>query len=105
LILISLKKEEIKEYKIDLLVVAFWRFILSTVFYFCIVYFLHFDTYETEIRTILFIIITAPPAVFNVLFSVYFNLEKKFAAVSVATLTLISLALIPLIIWIGPLVF
>jgi len=102
MILADIIKEEIKEYWKDIMNVTFWRFGISFLFFMSIVYFLQFDPeYQTEIRTILMIIVLGPPAVFNVIFSVYFNLEEKFAAITVATVTLLSLILLPFLIIFG----
>ena len=80
---------------------ALWRFGVSFMMFMGIVYFLKFDSLQTEIRTVLLIIVTAPPAVFNVVFADYFKLDEKFAAISVASMTLLSLALLPLLILFG----
>jgi predicted permease len=105
LILASINKEETKKYGKDIAGVALWRFGLAFVFYLCIVYFLHFDEYQTEIRTILLIIVMGPPAVFNVLFSVHFKLDHKFAAIAVAVITLFGLIILPAILFFGMAVF
>lgn len=96
---------EIKNYWTDIKIVALWRFGLSLVFFLPIVYFLSFTTYESEIRSILLIIMMGPPAILSVAFAVHFHLEEKFAAIAVATVTLIALAILPLLIYIGGLIF
>jgi predicted permease len=67
-----------------------------------IVYLLKFEIeFQTEIRTILLIIVMGPPAVYSVIFSIYFKLDEKFAAISIATVTLMSLVLLPVLIYFG----
>ncbi|MHA1720501.1 MAG: hypothetical protein ACTSXK_13340, partial [Promethearchaeota archaeon] len=68
------------------------------------VYFLKFNDFQTEIRTILLLIIAGPPAMNNVIFSLYFKFDEKLAAVGVATLTLVGLVLMPLLVVIGQLI-
>jgi predicted permease len=95
-------KEELKTYWPDIKNVLIWRLGISFIFFMPVVYFLQFDPlYQTEIRTILLIIVLGPSAVFSVIFSIYFNLEEKFAAITVATVTLICLAILPILIIFG----
>ncbi|MBD3349911.1 MAG: hypothetical protein GF364_00315 [Candidatus Lokiarchaeota archaeon] len=101
LILSKIAANEIKLYSKDILIVAIWRFLLSFVFFLCVVFLLHFPTDQTEIRTILLIAVIGPPAVMNVSFAMYFKLDEKFAAMSVATITLVALILLPIIIYFG----
>lgn len=105
LILTKLKIQDVKDNLKDIGIVAFWRYVVSFIFYIAVVWFLRFPVDQTEIRTILLIAIIGPPAVLNVTFAVYFGLDDKFAAVSVATITLISLMLLPLEIYFGTNVF
>lgn len=96
---------EIKNYWLDIKIVALWRFGLSLVFFMPIVYFLSFSMYQSEIRSILLIIMMGPPAILSVAFAVHFHLEEKFAAIAVATVTLFALTLLPLLVYIGKLMF
>lgn len=105
LILTKLKFSEIKAHIKDISIVALWRYGISFIFYIAVVWFLTFPVDQTEIRTILLIAVIGPPAVMNVSFAVYFGLDEKFAAISVATITLISLMLLPLEIMFGTAVF
>jgi hypothetical protein len=101
LILASIVQQEAKEYWHDIKMVAFWRFGLASLYAFMVLYLLRFQEFQTEIRTILLIIMTGPPAVFNALFSAYFKLDEKFSAISVATVTLIGLLILPIYIFLG----
>jgi predicted permease len=102
IILSSIVKQEVKKYWSDIRIVAFWRFVMSFSFFIAIVYLLKFEIeFQTEIRTILLIIVMGPPAVYSVIFSIYFKLDEKFAAISIATVTLMSLVLLPVLIYFG----
>ncbi len=101
LILAGISRAKLAEYAKKITVGALWRFGISFIMFMGVVYFLKFDTLQTEIRTILLIIVTAPPAVFNVVFADYLKLDEKFAAISVASMTLMSLALLPLLLLFG----
>jgi predicted permease len=102
IILAYIIKEELKLYWSDIKNVLIWRLGISAIFYMSIVYFLRFDPlYQTEIRTILLIIVLGPSAVFSVIFSIYFDLDEKFAAITVATVTLITLIILPILIIFG----
>jgi predicted permease len=105
LILADINRERLKFYAHHIKIAAFWRFCIPFVLFLAIAFILQFPSYQKEIRTILLLVMLSPPAVFNVVYAVYFNLEAKFAAITVATLTLISLALMPLILWFGMAVF
>lgn len=106
MILANIIREEIKVYSKDIKIVVLWRFGISFLFFISIVYFLQFDPeYQTEIRTILLIICLGPSAVYSVIFSVYFNLEEKYAAITVASVTLISLIMLPFLIILGQAIF
>lgn len=100
-ILSRLSKKEIKNYANDILIVSIWRFGISFLYFIAIVYFLHFPQNQQEIRTLLMISVLGPPAVMNVSFALYFKLDTKFAAISVAMVTLFAIALLPLIVWFG----
>jgi predicted permease len=66
-----------------------------------VVFFLHFPLNQSEIRTLLMISVLGPPAVMNVSFALYFKLDTKFAAISVAVVTLIAIGLLPFMVWFG----
>ncbi|MHA1338760.1 MAG: AEC family transporter [Promethearchaeota archaeon] len=100
-ILASLKRGDFRKYLKDIGIVALWRFGFSFLIYLLCIFFLQFMEFQTEIRTLLLVIIIGPPAVMNVTFAVYFDLDEKFAAISVATVTLIALMILPLIILFG----
>jgi len=101
LILASLKKQEIKAYLKDIVIVSIWRFIVPLLLFIVCLFFLHFPEFQKEIRTTLLISMLGPPAVINVSFAIYFGLDEKFAAISVATITLIALMILPIIIIFG----
>lgn len=105
IILSTLTHADLAAYKRDVGTVALFRFGFASLFYLSVTYFLRFDAFQAEIRTILFLVVIGPPAIFNVVFSVHFGLEEKFAAVTVASLTLVALGLLPLILWLGPVIF
>jgi predicted permease len=101
IILSKLTRIDFKTYWKDIKLVAIWRFFVMFLFFLSIVFFLTFTTDQTEIRTILLIDVIGPPAVINVAFALYFKLDDKFAAVSVAAVTLLALAILPIILWFG----
>jgi hypothetical protein len=101
----GINKVEIKNYWTDIKWVLLWRFGIALIYTFTVIYLIQFPTYQTEIRTIILIILLGPPAVFNVVFSVYFKLEPKFAAIAVATVTLIALAFLPVFLIVGMIIF
>ncbi len=105
MVLAGLKIQEVKEYKKHIFLVAFWRIIISFLVYISIAYFLEFSVYDKEVKRILLIIVCGPPAVFNVIFSIYFKLDEKFAAIAVATITLIVLILLPAFLALGEILF
>lgn len=100
-ILSKISRKNMREYANDIFIVSIWRFGISLIYFMAIVYFLHFPLNQTEIRTLLMISVLGPPAVMNVSFALYFKLDTKFAAVSVAVVTLFAIALLPLIVWFG----
>ena len=101
IILSKLTKTDFKSYWKDIKLVALWRFAIMFLFFLSIAYLLQFPTDQTDIRTILLIDVIGPPAVINVAFALYFKLDDKFAAVSVAAVTLLALGILPLILWFG----
>jgi len=105
MIIVGLKISLVKEYLRPLGGVALWRFLGAFLVYLSFAFFLRFSVGSQEIRTILLIIACGPPAMNNVIYSLYFHFDDTFAAVAVATLTLIGLILLPVWIFLGPLLF
>lgn len=105
IIIVSLNWDLIKEYLRPLGGVALWRFLGAFLLYMSIAFFLQFSVGSQEIRSILLIIVCGPPAMNNVIFSLYFHFDDKFAAVAVATLTVVGLMLLPLWLFLGPILF
>ena len=101
MVLSSIHIKLLGQFKLGLARVALFRFVFAFIVYLLFAFVLQFSYAEMEIKTILLIIFTAPPAIFNVLFSIFFKLDEKFAAVSVAALTLVSLILLPVWIMFG----
>lgn len=101
IILTKMVRSDIKRYISDIKIVILWRFVIMFGFFMIFVFILRFQTDQTSIRTILLIAVIGPPAVINVAFTQYFNLDEKFAAISVATVTLLALILLPLLILFG----
>ncbi|MHA1731457.1 MAG: AEC family transporter [Promethearchaeota archaeon] len=105
MILAGLNGPDLRMYWPRVKMVGLWRFGIAAAYFMAVVYFLHFDEFQTEIRTILLLLVAGPPAVFNVAYAVHFKLERQLAAVSVATITLLALAFLPLVILFGMAVF
>ncbi|MCF2140349.1 MAG: hypothetical protein K9W44_09885 [Candidatus Lokiarchaeota archaeon] len=99
--LVGISKKRVKFYKNALMQTALIRFVLGMLIFLCLGFILHFPNYQTEIRTILFLIICAPPAQNNVIYSIYFEFDEQFAALGVVVLTLIGLIMLPLMLWFG----
>ncbi len=105
MVLASLKIHEVKAYWNHIRTSTIWRILIPFVVYMAIVFFLDFGEYDTEVKRILLIIVCGPPAVFNVIFSIYFDLDDKFAAMAVASITLIVLIILPFNIFLGEVLF
>ncbi|MHA1620470.1 MAG: hypothetical protein ACTSVZ_14430, partial [Promethearchaeota archaeon] len=105
MIIVNLNWDLIKKYVRPLAEVALWRFLGAFLLYMSMAFFLQFLVGSQEIKTILLIIVCGPPAMNNVIFSLYFHFDDNFAAVAVATLTLFGLLLLPLWLFLGPLLF
>jgi predicted permease len=105
MIIVNLNWDLIKKYVRPLAEVALWRFLGAFLLYMSVAFFLQFSMGSQEIKTILLIIVCGPPAMNNVIFSLYFHFDDNFTAVAVATLTLFGLLLLPLWLFLGPLFF
>ncbi|GAB4311353.1 MAG: hypothetical protein Kow0069_11720 [Promethearchaeota archaeon] len=101
LILSSVSIGEVREFWSHVRRVAAWRFGLALAYAATLLPFTRFSVGQTETRTILLLVLVGPPAVFNVTFSVYFDLDAKLAAVSVAALTVVALGVMPVVILAG----
>ncbi|MHA1819639.1 MAG: AEC family transporter [Promethearchaeota archaeon] len=100
-ILSKLNFPKIKQNLRNIGFVSVWRFGFSLIYFLSVIFFLKFPQEQTAIRTLLCIAVIGPPAVINVAFSNYFGLDDELAAISVATITLIALALLPAILYLG----
>lgn len=81
------------------------RFGLGFVIFMAFGFLLHFPVDQTEIRTILLLIVCAPPAQNNLIYSIYFDFDDKLSAISIVVLTIVGLLLVPLLLWFGLLIF
>jgi len=95
--LVGISKSKIKEYHKALYQTAIIRFGLGFIIFLCFGFFFRFSSYQTEIITILLLIICAPPAQNNVIYSIYFQFDEKFSALAVVILTIFGLAILPLL--------
>lgn len=100
-ILSDIKVSEINEDKKYLFYAIFIRFVFSVGVFLLIEPFIHFESENTIIKTILLLEFASPPAVFNVIFAVKYKLDEKFTALCVTVMTLLALIFIPLYLQFG----
>ncbi len=100
-ILTDIKISEINQDKNILLYAIFIRFVFSVGIFLLIEPFIHFESENTIIKTILLLEFASPPAVFNVIFAVKYKLDEKFSALCVTLMTLLALIFIPLYLQFG----
>ncbi|MHA1681653.1 MAG: AEC family transporter [Promethearchaeota archaeon] len=105
LILSKLKVDKLKEYRKDLPVTMLFRFVIPFLFFFLISRFMTFSEDGEIVKSILLLEVMGPPAIFNALFAINFDLDGDFVATIVVVLTLFMILLAPLIILVSPLLF
>ena len=99
--LVGISKKAFKSYWKLMGQIAVIRFGLGFLIFLTFGFFLRFPTEQTAIRTILLLIVCAPPAQNNVIYTMYFEFDEQLSAVSVVVLTIVGLILMPLLLWFG----
>lgn len=105
MILAGLQRKRLHEFKKDVLISSMLRFLLPFLYFVGIAIFLIFPDNNQIVKSILLLEVMGPPAIFNAMFAVNFDLDREFVATMVVLLTLMMLIIAPLLILLSPLIF
>jgi len=105
-LIVNINLKKIHEFKQDFLIVIGIRIVFSFILFFLITQFLIFPSENKQTTlTILLLLSVSPPAVANIYYTEYFNLDNEFAAFCVITITILAIIYVPLILILGLTIF
>ncbi|MHA1791988.1 MAG: AEC family transporter [Promethearchaeota archaeon] len=105
MILAGLERKQVHEFKRDIPYSFLLRFAFPFALFLLMSPLISNDTNNMIFRTILLLEVTGPPAIFNAIFAVNFNLDRYFVATSVVIITFLMIFLAPVILLIGAALF
>ncbi|TFG07777.1 MAG: hypothetical protein EU539_04050 [Promethearchaeota archaeon] len=106
LLLVNMNFKRIGEFKKDFLFVFTIRVFFSFLLFLLVIPFFTFPTsVRQNILVILLILFIDPPAVTNIAYSEYFELDREFTAFAVFTVTIMAVVYIPVVIIVAFLLF